>query len=322
MKTYAQALYTAALLTACSPAADSNHPSGQNAPANTESDGKNITLLNASYDVTRYFYKEYNHLFIKTYQSEHPGTSVSIQQSHGGFSKQALSVANGLQALPDHAAPYTSTMVFLVRKNNPKQIRDWNDLAKDGANIVIAKTSGNGRYAFLGAYGYGLKANNGNEQEAQKLVASILKNTPVFENGGRAAATTFTQRNIGDVLITFENEANYVSKKLTQGQFEIVYPSYTISAESPVAVVNSVVAKKGTQKTARAYLEYLWSEPAQELAASLYLRPRNPEVLARHKADFPDLDTFPPEEKFGGWDNIMKTYFADGGVFDRLTAQK
>lgn len=139
-------------------------------------------------------------------------------------------------------------MVFLVRKNNPKQIRDWNDLAKDGANIVIAKTSGNGRYAFLGAYGYGLKANNGNEQEAQKLVASILKNTPVFENGGRAAATTFTQRNIGDVLITFENEANYVSKKLTQGQFEIVYPSYTISAESPVAVVNSVVAKKGTQK--------------------------------------------------------------------------
>lgn len=139
-------------------------------------------------------------------------------------------------------------MVFLVRKNNPKQIRDWNDLAKDGANIVIAKTSGNGRYAFLGAYGYGLKANNGNEQEAQKLVASILKNTPVFENGGRAAATTFTQRNIGDVLITFENEANYVSKKLTQGQFEIVYPSYTISAESPVAVVNSVVAKKARKK--------------------------------------------------------------------------
>lgn len=277
MKTYAPALYTAALLTACSPAADSNHPSGQNAPANTESDGKNITLLNASYDVARDFYKEYNPLFIKTYQSEHPGTSVSIQQSHGGSSKQALSVANGLQAdvvtmnqssdidllekkglvekgwqqaLPDHAAPYTSTMVFLVRKNNPKQIRDWNDLAKDGVNIVIAnpKTSGNGRYAFLGAYGYGLKTTNGNEQEAQKLVASILKNTPVFENGGRAATTTFTQRNIGDVLITFENEANYVSKKLTQGQFEIVYPSYTISAESPVAVVNSVVAKKGTQK--------------------------------------------------------------------------
>ncbi|HFC6179155.1 TPA: sulfate ABC transporter substrate-binding protein [Neisseria meningitidis] len=351
MKTYAPALYTAALLTACSPAADSNHPSGQNAPANTEFDGKKITLLNASYDVARDFYKEYNPLFIKTYQSEHPGTSVSIQQSHGGSSKQALSVANGLQAdvvtmnqssdidllekkglvekgwqqaLPDHAAPYTGTMVFLVRKNNPKQIRDWNDLAKDGVNIVIAnpKTSGNGRYAFLGAYGYGLKATNGNEQEAQKLVASILKNTPVFENGGRAATTTFTQRNIGDVLITFENEANYVSKKLTQGQFEIVYPSYTISAESPVAVVNSVVAKKGTQKIARAYLEYLWSEPAQELAASLYLRPRNPEVLARHKADFPDLDTFSPEEKFGGWDNIMKTYFADGGIFDRLTAQK
>ncbi|EMS2138855.1 sulfate ABC transporter substrate-binding protein [Neisseria gonorrhoeae] len=241
---------------------------------------------------------------------------------HRPARKKGLVEKGWQQALPDHAAPYTSTMVFLVRKNNPKQIRDWNDLAKDGANIVIAKTSGNGRYAFLGAYGYGLKANNGNEQEAQKLVASILKNTPVFENGGRAAATTFTQRNIGDVLITFENEANYVSKKLTQGQFEIVYPSYTISAESPVAVVNSVVAKKGTQKTARAYLEYLWSEPAQELAASLYLRPRNPEVLARHKADFPDLDTFPPEEKFGGWDNIMKTYFADGGVFDRLTAQK
>lgn len=351
MKTYTPALYTAALLTACSPSANPDNPSGQNIPANTESDGKTIALLNASYDVARDFYKEYNPLFIKEYQSKHPGTSISIQQSHGGSSKQALSVANGLQAdvvtmnqssdiyllekkglvqkgwkqaLPDHAAPYTSTMVFLVRKSNPKQIHDWNDLAKNGVKIVIAnpKTTGNGRYAFLGAYGYGLKATNGNEQETQKLVAAILKNTPVFENGGRAATTTFTQRNIGDVLITFENEANYVSKKLTKGQFEIVYPSYTISAESPVAVVNSVVGKKGTQEAAQSYLEYLWSEPAQELAASLYLRPRNAEVLARHKADFPDLDTFSPEEKFGGWEKIMKTYFADGGMLDQLSAKK
>ena len=153
-------------------------------------------------------------------------------------------------------------------------------------------------------------------------MAALLKNTPVFENGGRAATTTFSQRHIGDVLVTFENEANYVSKKLTQDQFEIVYPSYTILSEAPVAVVDSVVDKKGTRAAAEAYLQNLWSEPAQELAANLYLRPRNAEVLAKHKADFPEIETFNPNEKFGSWEEIMKKFFADGGLFDQLSSKK
>ena len=226
--------------------------------------------------------------------------------------------------LPDNAVPYTSTTVFLVRKGNPKQIKDWPDLTKSGVQIVIAnpKTTGNGRYAFLGAYGYGLKANNGDENKAKEFAAALLKNAPVFENGGRAATTTFSQRNIGDVLITFENEANHVSKKLAPNQFEIVYPSYTILSESPVAAVDSVVEKKGTRAAAEEYLQYLWSKPAQELAAKLYLRPRDAEVLAAHKADFPEIETFSPNEKFGPWEGIMKKYFSDGGLVDQLSPKK
>ena len=174
----------------------------------------------------------------------------------------------------------------------------------------------------MGAYGYGLKVNNGDEGKTKDFVAALLKNTPVFENGGRAATTTFSQRHIGDVLVTFENEANYVSKKLTQDQFAIVYPSYTILSEAPVAVVDSVVDKKGTRAAAEAYLQNLWSEPAQELAANLYLRPRNAEVLAKHKADFPEIETFNPNEKFGPWEEIMKKFFADGGLFDQLSSKK
>lgn len=341
------ALFAAAVLAACSPQSEQNTAS----PSSPAADGKGVKLLNVSYDVARDFYKEYNPLFVKEYQSKHKGADIDIQQSHGGSSKQALSVANGLAAdvvtmnqtsdidllaqkglikpdwakrLPDNAVPYTSVTVFLVRKGNPKQIKDWNDLAKDGVKIVLAnpKTSGNGRYAFLGAYAYGLKANNGDEAKAQEFAASVLKNTLVFENGGRAATTTFSQRNIGDVLVTFENEANHVSKKLTQDQFEIVYPSYTILSETPVAVVDSVADKKGTQEAAKEYLEYLWSKPAQELAAKLYLRPRNAEVFAAHKADFPEIETFSPNEKFGTWDEIMKKFFADGGLVDKLSPKR
>ncbi|WP_198344851.1 sulfate ABC transporter substrate-binding protein [Neisseria chenwenguii] len=345
MRTFTFAAAAAAFaLSACSP------KSGQGA-GNAAGDGKSVKLLNVSYDVARDFYKEYNPLFIKEYQAKSKGEEIDIQQSHGGSSKQAMSVANGLAAdvvtmnqtsdidllqkkglvaadwakrLPDNAVPFTGTTVFLVRKGNPKQIKDWSDLAKPGVKIVLAnpKTTGNGRYAFLGAYGYGLKANNGDETKTKEFVSALLKNAPSFENGGRAATTTFTQRNIGDVLITFENEANHVSKKLTQGQFEIVYPSYTILSESPVAVVDKVVEKKGTQAAAKAYLEYLWSVPAQELAAKLYLRPRNAEVLAKHKADFPDIETFKPNEKFGTWEEIMKKYFADGGLVDQLSPKK
>lgn len=335
-------------LAACTPKEEKAAAGNAAPPA---ADSKGITLLNVSYDVARDFYKEYNPLFIKEYQAKHNGAKIDVQQSHGGSSKQALSVANGLaadvvtmnqtsdielleqkglvkndwrQRLPDNAVPFTSTTVFLVRKGNPKQIRDWSDLTKDGVQIVLAnpKTTGNGRYAFLGAYGYGLKANNGDEAQTNRFVAAFLKNAPVFENGGRAATTTFAQRNIGDVLVTFENEANHVSKKLTQDQFEIVYPSYTILSESPVAVVDSVVEKKGTQEAAKAYLEYLWSEPAQELAAKLYLRPRNAAILAKHQADFPAVETFTPNEKFGTWEDIMKKYFADGGLVDQLSPKK
>lgn len=340
-------LAAAIALSACSPKSEQAADKAAAPAAN----GKGITLLNVSYDVARDFYKEYNPLFVKEYQAKHNGETIEIQQSHGGSSKQALSVANGLAAdvvtmnqtsdielleqkglvksdwakrLPDHAVPYTSTTVFLVRKGNPKQIKDWNDLTKDGVKIVLAnpKTTGNGRYAFLGAYGYGLKAFGGDEGKTKEFVAALLKNTPVFESGGRAATTTFSQRNIGDVLITFENEANHVSKKLTQDQFEIVYPSYTILSETPVAVVDSVADKKGTQQAAQEYLSYLWSKPAQELAAKLYLRPRDSEVLAAHKADFPDIETFNPNEKFGTWPEIMKKYFADGGLVDQLSPKR
>jgi len=250
IRTLSFAALTAALaLSACSP---KNEQSADNAASAGK--GGNVKLLNVSYDVARDFYKEYNPLFVKEYAAKNGGATVEIQQSHGGSSKQALAVANGLAAdvvtmnqtsdiellvkkglikddwntrLPDNAVPYTSNVVFLVRKGNPKHIQDWGDLAKDGVQIVLAnpKTTGNGRYAFLGAYGYGLKVNNGDEGKTKDFVAALLKNTPVFENGGRAATTTFSQRHIGDVLVTFENEANYVSKKLTQDQFEIVYPS-------------------------------------------------------------------------------------------------
>ncbi|UOO78210.1 sulfate ABC transporter substrate-binding protein [Neisseria sp. Dent CA1/247] len=346
------ALFGAVLaLSACSPKAEE-----QSTQVAASSDGSaavssgSIKLLNVSYDVARDFYKEYNPLFIKAYQAQNPGAEISIQQSHGGSSKQALAVANGLQAdvatmnqtsdiellekkglvkaewrtrLPDNAVPFTGTTVFLVRKGNPKQIRDWADLAKDNLQIVLAnpKTSGNGRYAFLGAFGYALKTNNGDEAKAKEFTGKLLKNTPVLENGGRAATTTFTQRNIGDVLVTFENEANHVSRNLAPGQFEIVYPSYTILSESPVAVVDSVAGKKGSQAAAEEYLKYLWSEPAQELAAKFYMRPSNPAVLAKHKSEFPEMETFSPNQVFGSWEEIMKKYFADGGLFDRL-AQK
>ena len=305
------------------------------------------TLLNVSYDVMRDFYKEYNPLFIKHYQAQHANAQIDIQQSHGGSSKQALSVANGLQAdvvtmnqtsdiellqkkglvsndwqkaLPDHAVPFTSTTVFLVRKGNPKAIKDWDDLAKAGVQIVVAnpKTSGNGRYAFLAAYGNALKNNANNHDAAKAFSQKLFANVAVLEAGGRGATTTFMQRNIGDALITFENEAQLAANQFGQGQFEIVYPKYSIAAENPVAVVNSVADKKGTAVLAKDYLAYLWSDEAQNLAASLYLRPSKPDILAKHSERFPKVETFRANDVFGSWDEIMKTYFADGGVFDQI----
>ena len=308
-----------------------------------------VKLLNVSYDVARDFYKGYNPLFVKDYAAKHNGQSVDIQQSHGGSSKQALAVANGLQAdvvsmnqgsdvellvnkglvaqdwqsqFPNNAVPYTSAIVFLVRKDNPKQIKDWSDLVKPGVQIVLAnpKTTGNGRYAFLGAYGYGLHSFNKDEAKTKTFVKDLLKNVPVYENGGRAATTTFLQRQIGDVLVTFENEANLAVKQFGQGDVQIVYPSYTVSAENPVAIVKSVTDKKGTTDAAKAYLDYLWSEPAQQLAADLYLRPSDAAVLAKNEDKLPKITTFSPNAQFGSWSDIMSKYFKDGGIFDQLAS--
>ncbi len=336
-------LLTALALVACQKNETAN--SGSAASAATTSSQQ--TLLNVSYDVMRDFYKEYNPLFIKHYQTQHANAQIDIQQSHGGSSKQALSVANGLQAdvvtmnqtsdiellqkkglvsndwqkaLPDHAVPFTSTTVFLVRKGNPKAIKDWDDLAKAGVQIVVAnpKTSGNGRYAFLAAYGNALKNNANNHDAAKAFSQKLFANVAVLEAGGRGATTTFMQRNIGDALITFENEAQLAANQFGQGQFEIVYPKYSIAAENPVAVVNSVADKKGTAVLAKDYLAYLWSDEAQNLAASLYLRPSKPDILAKHGERFPKVETFRANDVFGSWDEIMKTYFADGGVFDQI----
>lgn len=336
-------LLLAAALSGCSSSTD--QPEEQ--AANDSNGHGAVKLLNVSYDVARDFYQDYNPWFTQTFKQDND-RDISIQQSHGGSSKQALAVANGLQAdvvsmnqvsdidlladkglvakdwasrLPNQSVPFTGITVFLVRKGNPKAIHGWDDLAKDGVAIVMAnpKTTGNGRYAFLGAYGHALKNHANNQAAAENWVKKMLANVPVFENGGRAATTTFTQRNIGDVLITFENEANVVSKKLAPGQFEIVYPAYTILSESPVAVVDQVVDKKGTRAEAEAYLQGLWSEPAQELGAALYLRPQNEKVLQAHAADFPQVETFHPNKQFGSWPEIMASFFADGGTFDRLS---
>ncbi len=310
-------------------------------------DSHQYEILNVSYDVSRDFYKQYNELFHQHYQAKHPDMQVTIKQSHGGSSKQAMSVASGLAAdvvtmnqnsdidllaqkdlvgadwqnkLPNHAVPFNSTTVLLVRAGNPKGIKDWQDLSRDDVKIVIPnpKTSGNGRYAFLGAYGYGLHSFNGDAQKTDDFMAKLLKNVAVYDSGARAATTTFTQRSIGDVLITAENEANIITHELNKGQFEIIYPSYTVAAENPVAVVDSVAAKKGTATIAHDYLAYLYSDEAQNLAAKLYLRPSNPEILAKHSERFPAMQTFLVGDVFGSWDSVMSTYFKEGAKFDQL----
>ena len=310
-------------------------------------EAQNIELLNVSYDVARDFYKDYNPMFIEQYKADNPNATVNIKQSHGGSSKQALSVANGLQAdvatmnqgsdiellqkeglvaddweaqFPDNAVPFTSTIVFLVRKDNPKNINDWEDLTQSDVEIVMAnpKVTGNGRYAFLGAYGYGLHAFDNDKTQAESYVRDLLKNVKVYENGGRAATTTFVQRGIGDVLVTFENEANLAATKFGAGQVDIVYPKYSIKSESPVAIVSTVTDKKGTTAAAKAYLDYLWSEPAQQLAADLYLRPSVQSVLDKNGDKLPPIETFRPNDAFGSWDEIMSTFFSDNGVFDKL----
>ena len=307
-------------------------------------------LLNVSYDVARDVYKDFNPLFQKHWK-EKTGETVELRQSHGGSSKQARAVADGLEAdvvtmnqatdvdflaekglvaadytkrFPDSASPYTSTMVFIVRKGNPKAIKDWNDIAKPGVQLIIPhpKNTGNGRYSYLAAWGYALKQPGGNDKTAQEFVGQMLKNAPLFGSGGRDATTTFMQRKIGDVLVTFESEAELIAKEFGRGDFEVVYPSLSILAEFPVAVVEKVVDKKGTRKVAQAYLEYLWSKEGQENAAANYLRPRNVEVLKKYAAQFPEIKTFTVDEVFGGWGKASAAHFKDGGSFDQIYVQK
>ncbi|WP_022653642.1 sulfate ABC transporter substrate-binding protein [Aquaspirillum serpens] len=309
----------------------------------------NTSILNVSYDVMRDFYKDLNPAFQKSYKAQ-TGQDIAVQQSHGGSSKQAMSVVSGLEAdvitmnqapdidllaergalvpknwqqrLPDNAAPFTSTMIFLVRKGNPKQIKDWNDLTKQGVAVIIPnpKITGNGRYTYLAAWGQAQKA--GGEAKARQYVESLFKNVPVLDAGGRAATTTFMQRNIGDVLVTFENEAEMVAREFGRGSFDVIYPAVSILAESPVSVVDKVVDKKGTRKVAEDYLKFLWSPEGQEIAAQNYLRPRNAQVLAKYSKQFPAIKTFTVEETFGSWKKAMDTHFKDGGVFDQIYAKR
>ena len=308
-----------------------------------------VTLLNVSYDVTRELYKDINPAFI-AHWAQTTGEKVAVEQSHGGSSKQALSVANGLEAdvvtmnqatdidllarsglvpadwrqrLPHDSAPYTSTTVFLVRKDNPKSIRDWDDLAKPGIAVIVPnpKTSGNGRYTYLAAWGYAVKK-GGDETKARDFVTRLFRNVPVLDGGGRGATTTFTQRDLGDVLVTFENEAVLIGRELGDEKFAVVYPSLSIQAEAPVAVVDKVVEKKGTRRQAQAYLEFLYSPAGQEIVARHFFRPRLDTVLQQHAQQFKPIQLFTVDDVFGGWAKAQQTHFADGGVYDQIVVSR
>ncbi|MBF1165723.1 sulfate ABC transporter substrate-binding protein [Dechloromonas agitata] len=308
------------------------------------------TLLNASYDVARDVYKDYNPMFQKHWKAK-TGESLELKQSHGGSTKQVRAVADGLEAdvvtmnqandiefladkglvakdwakkFPNNASPYTSTMVFIVRKGNPKGFKDWNDLAAPGVQIIIPhpKNTGNGRNTYLSAWAWALKQPGGSDKSAQEFVGKLLKNAPLFAAGGRDATTTFMQRGLGDVLITFESEAEMIAKEFGKGNFEVIHPSLTMQTEFPVAIIEKVVDKKGTRKQATAYLEYLWSKEGQENAAQNYLRPRDPELLKKYAHFFPPVKTFTVDEVFGGANKAFATHFKDGGSFDQIYVAK
>ncbi|MFC5416400.1 sulfate ABC transporter substrate-binding protein [Dongia soli] len=304
------------------------------------------SLLNVSYDPTRELYKAYNEAFAKHWKAT-TGEDVTIESSHGGSGKQARSVIDGLEAdvvtlalaydideisakgglidpawqkrLPDNSTPYTSTIVFLVRKGNPKNIKNWPDLVNGDVQVITPnpKTSGGARWNYLAAWGYALKANNGDEAKAKEFVTQLFKHVPVLDTGARGATTTFVQRGIGDVLIAWENEALLALKELGKDQFELVVPSVSILAEPPVAVVDKVADKHGTRKVAEAYLEYLYSPEGQEIAAQNYYRPRDPKVAEKYANSFPKVSLFTIDE-FGGWQKAQKAHFADGGIFDQI----
>ncbi|UOD33505.1 sulfate ABC transporter substrate-binding protein [Massilia violaceinigra] len=311
-----------------------------------------VTLLNVSYDPTRELYQDVNTAFAKQWKAK-TGDNVTIKQSHGGSGKQARGVIDGLEAdvvtlalaydidaiaergivspqwqkrLQHNSAPYTSTIVFLVRKGNPKGIKDWNDLVKPGVAVITPnpKTSGGARWNHLAAWGYALRQPGATEATAREFISKLYKNVPVLDSGARGATTTFVERGIGDVLIAWENEALLAIKELGPDKVDIVAPSLSILAEPPVSVVDKVVDKRGTRKVAQAYLEFLYTDEGQEIAAKNYYRPVVPKIAAKYAAQFPKVKLFTIDEAAGGWTKAQKAHFADGGVFDQvyLTGKK
>jgi sulfate/thiosulfate transport system substrate-binding protein len=310
-----------------------------------------VSLLNASYDPTREFYSEFNAAFAKQWKAK-TGETLSVKQSHGGSAKQARGVIDGLEAdvvtlalaydidaihenaallpkdwqkrLPNNASPYTSTIVFLVRKGNPKKIKDWNDLAKPGVEVITPnpKTSGGARWNYLAAWAYALAQPGGNAASARNFTKAIYDNVKVLDTGARGSTTTFVERGIGDVLIAWENEALLAIKELGADKLEIVVPSLSILAEPPVAVVDRVVDKRGTRKVAQAYLEHLYTPEGQRIAAKHFYRPRDPKVASEFAKQFAPVKLFTIDEKFGGWQKAQKEHFADGGVFDQIASRK
>ena len=310
-----------------------------------------ISLLNVSYDPTRELYQDFNAAFAKQWKAK-TGDNLSVKSSHGGSGKQARSIIDGLEAdvatlalaadldalaekgklipanwqarLPHNSSPYTSTIVFLVRKGNPKGIKDWGDLVKAGVSVITPnpKTSGGARWNYLAAWGYALKKNGNDPVKAKAFVAQLFGNVPVLDSGARGSTTTFVERGIGDVLLAWENEAFLAVKELGQGKFEIVVPSLSILAEPPVTVVDKNVDKHGTRKVAEAYLQYLYSSEGQEIAAQNYYRPSDAKVAAKYAKQFPKVELITIDGAFGGWTKAQKEHFSDGGVFDQIYSRK
>ena len=303
-------------------------------------------FLNVSYDATREFYDEFNQSF-GAYWKQRTGNTVKFKQSHGGSGKQARSVVDGLKGdvvtlalandieeivksgqiqsgwqkeFPNNSAPYTSTIVFMVRKGNPKQIKDWSDLTKPGVQIITPnpKTGGLPRWVYLSAWGYALKQPNGSDAKAQDFVGKLYRNVKVMDSAARASMTTFAERGIGDVLLTWENEALVTQKTLGKNKFDIIYPSISILTEPSVAIVDRTVEKNGNKWLAKGYINYLYSPLGQEMAAKHFYRPRNPQVLAQYSAQFPKIKTFTIDEVFGGWAKAQKTHFVNGVIFDQI----
>lgn len=305
-----------------------------------------LTLLNVSYDPTRELYAECNAAFARLWEQQ-TSTRIKIRQSHGGSGKQSRSVIDGLEAdvvtlalgydidaiaqrqliamdwqkrLPENSTPFTSTIVFMVRKGNPKRIQDWDDLVRPGVKVIPANpsTSGGARWAYLAAYGAALKRHQGDGAKAREYITRLYRNAPVLDAGARGATTTFVQRRIGDVLVGWESEVLMALHEVGKGDYEVIYPSISIVAEPPVAVVDAVVNKRGTRNLAEAYLKFLFTDTAQEIAARHYYRPRNKRIMQQYETVFKSLQTFTIDEMFGGWAKAQKTHFSDGGVFDSI----